>query len=734
MKKSFIATIFLGIMFFVTISYSTVLFYNTVNRELEQSVRGNLEDLANQQQLSLDRQLENMIFNLVTVAETLPIIGENEGGILEYVREKKDILNLENVLIYDNVGMAFVDDGKLYDMADSDCFKIAMTGEVYASPPFISQFSGEEVCCVGVPIVVDGVVDGVLAVEYNTDYLDTLLTTFTDDRGLNLVLDGESNILLSTNSFVISFEAFKNAVFDGGTTFESVVDDFSNGRSGSISYSIGGVKKFGEYRPIQVNDWMLFFEISEESLNESVTNISNAMMFTSAIILASALITIVYVITSKNNNAKALEKVAYYDELTGIPNIIKFKMDVAKMIKKYPADSFIMVKMDVVNFKAINDMFGYAEGNNVIRVIADVGKTVTAEKFIQARVSAEEFMLFAGDGLLSGLEQSAERYEALFKEMMPHLSEHRFEFRYGRYFLKPGEDDVNDIVHKTNIAHSFAKKDGRGNIWDYDEDFTRKALRDTELANKMHKALVGREFTAFLQPKYNISDDKICGAEALVRWIEPKGTMIYPSDFIPLFEQNGFIVELDKYMLRCVCEALQRWAEQGKECVPISINFSRLHLQNPSFIKELQSMTAEYGVNPKLIEVELTESTVMENELSLQDILKELHEAGFSVSIDDFGSGYSSLGMLKDFQVDTLKLDRSFFVSHENEEYHHRGNLVVESIIELASNLGMQTVAEGIEKEHQEEFLKRINCDAAQGYLFAKPMPISDFEKLLHGE
>ncbi len=734
MKKNFVATILMSMIFFTAIAYSMVLFNNTVNEELELSVQGTLVDLANQQQLSLDRQMESMIFNIASFAETLPIIGVNEGGILEYVDGKKEALNLNTVIIVDNKGSAFVDNGELYDVSQTEYYNVVMSGKRYSSRPYISEYTGDEVICIAVPIYVNGVVDGVLAVEYCTEYLGTLLTTFTDNRGLNLIIDAESNIILSTNSHVISLDAFRDADFEGDMDFDKVTEDFAQRESGSISYSINGIRKFGEYRPIEINNWMLFFEISEENLNDSAQKISNSMLLTSTMIIICAFVSVIYTIISKNNYANTLEKVAYYDELTGIPNMIKFKLDVAEIMKNYPNDTYTMVKMDMINFKAINDMFGYAEGNNVITAIADTGKKVENPKFIQARVSAEEFMFFAAGDLLDNLEVSSKSYEKLFADSMPHLSEHRFEFRYGRYFVKTGETDINDIIHKTNIAHSFAKNNNRSNIWDYDENFTKKLLRDTEIANKMHKALENKEFKVFLQPKYSVADNEICGAEALVRWIEPNNTMIYPNEFIPLFEQNGFIVDLDRYMLKSVCKQMKKWRDLGKECVPISINFSRLHLSNDNFTNELKTTVAEYGVDPGLIEIELTESTVMESEKALQNILAELQAAGFCVSIDDFGSGYSSLGMLKDFPVDTLKLDRSFFVSQENKDHTHRGNLVVESIVRLATNLGMHTVAEGIEEKYQTEFLKQIKCDAAQGYLFAKPMPVVSFEELFYGE
>ncbi len=734
-NKNLIVTIMISISFFIAIAVSTVSFYNTVDNELEKSVTSTLSDMANQQQLNLNRQLESMIFNLNSIAETLVIIGDDEEAILDYVYDKKDLLHYDTVIICQADGEAFDSvTKKRHDVNNEEYFIQAIQGNSYASSTYTSPYTKNTVAVVSVPIFMDGEVVGVLAVEYNTTYLATLLTTFTDERGLNLVVDANSNIVISTNEFVLSFDAFKNAEFNDGVSFDSVVEDFSNGDSGSISYTLNGIEKYGEYRPIAINGWTLFFEISHESISESANTISRSMILISFFLVIGSLVAIIYIVSSKNKSAKDLEQTAYYDELTKIPNLIKFKLLVSDIINKNPHKDYTMVKMDTVNFKAINDMFGFEEGDKVIRAIANTGKTVPWDSFVQARVSAEEFMLFAESKHFENLEESSKQYEASFKESLLGFEDYQFSFRYGRYFLSKGETDINDVIHKTNIAHSFAKQNTKTNIWDYDENVRLKLLKDTELANKMHKALENEDFKVFLQPKYSILDGTISGAEALVRWIDTNGAVAYPDEFIPLFEQNGFIIELDKYMLRSVCKMLKSWKEQGRECLAISVNFSRLHLQYTNFLQEIKEIVYYYGVDPKYIEIELTESTVLENEEALTVLLKELQSYGFSISIDDFGSGYSSLGMLKNFKVNTLKLDRSFFMKINDEDEDDRGRLVVESITSLANSLGMYTVAEGIEEVHQRDFLEKIKCDAAQGYLFSKPLSIKDFENLYFGD
>ncbi len=731
-NKSLLTTIIFGFLSFIVIFYSVISFNTIVNNELEVSAKATLVDMANQQQDNVNSQLDNMMYSIANIAETLPIIGVSEEEIFTYIEEKKELLNMEAVMISDLNGIVYLDSLIVDDISDTEYFKAAMSGEMFSTEPIYSEISKKEVFIVATPIYVDEKIDGVLLVEYCTEYLSSIMLTFTDGRGLSLMINSDSEILLNTSSFDITFDAFKAAKFDNGTTFESIVADFKEGKSGSISYSINGDRKFGEYRPIDINDWIIFFEISEESLADSADNISFSMIITSTLILIVAFLTVVYVVVSKNNSAKVLEKAAYYDELTDIPNLLRFKMLVAEAIKKDPSGEFVMVKMDMMNFKAINEVFGFESGDKVIKAIAETGKKVVDKSFIQARVTSDEFIFFAKKELFVNLEESSKGYEQRFKDLLPELDDHRFKFRYGRYYINHKEVDVNDMIQKTNTAHTFAKEDGVSNICDYDEKFTERVLRETEISNKMNRALENEEFKVYLQPKFDVMSEKIVGAEALVRWIEANGNMIFPNDFIPLFERNGFIVDLDMYMLSKVCEKLSSWSCE-ENCIPVSVNFSRLHLNNKNFVLDIKEIVDSYKVNPDCIEIELTESTVMENEKELSVIIRELHEIGFKVSIDDFGSGYSSLGMLKNFKVDTLKLDRSFFIKIADEDEHSRGNIVVENIVRLADSLGMKTVAEGIEEIEQVEFLRKINCDAAQGYFYARPLPADEFESLYFG-
>ncbi len=428
----------------------------------------------------------------------------------------------------------------------------------------------------------------------------------------------------------------------------------------------------------------------------------------------------------KNQSLKAIEKSAYNDPLTGLYNLAGLKLHMSKVLNKNKDKKYTIIKVDVDNFKAINELFSYEIGNRVLMAFKDIRNTVSEPTLVIARTGADEFMLFSGNGFLDDMEERTHLYEAYYNKFIPELGSYQIEFKYGRYHIELGETDVDSIVNNAVLAHRMSKNQKNYIIYDYDDKIKTRMMEDAELSNRMRSAMSSGEFVAYLQPKFNIANDTLIGAEALVRWIKSDGKMVYPDRFIPLFERNGFIVELDRYVLKCVCDTLKKWSEQGRCLVPISVNCSRLNLANPNFVDEISQVVDGYGISHEYIEIELTESTMIENEDQLEQLFIHLRKHGFRVSIDDFGSGFSSLGLLKNLKVDTLKIDKSFF---RNKKDIVRGDLIVDGIIKLAQSLNMFVVAEGVEEQQQLELLKFVGCDAVQGYFYAKPMPISEFEQ-----
>lgn len=250
-------------------------------------------------------------------------------------------------------------------------------------------------------------------------------------------------------------------------------------------------------------------------------------------------------------------------------------------------------------------------------------------------------------------------------------------------------------------------------------------MLEEDLEKDFREGIENNEFKIFLQPKFDIKTEKIVGAEALIRR-EKDGVLIMPNSFIPEYEKTGIITKLDMFVFESMCKKLREWSDKGYKVFPIAINESRRHLYNKNHVSELEQIVKYYNINPNLLELELTETVVVENIESAKEAERKVHALGFGVSMDDFGVGYSSFYMLKNINIDILKIDKSF--SDEVME-DKRGRIILESIIDMAKKLEIKTVAEGIETKEQLEYLKQIGCDMVQGYYFEKPLPIEEFEK-----
>lgn len=442
-----------------------------------------------------------------------------------------------------------------------------------------------------------------------------------------------------------------------------------------------------------------------------------------------------------------LRMVAYVDPVTGGRNRTSFERDIAETIGANPASTYAFVSIDLQKFKVVNDLFGTCYGDLMLKFLYENFEAHLASDECAARMSADLFSLL----LKASDEASIEnRLEAMVQDANERIAQTLADNEMARPYLvtmTAGIYVVDDpslpIVQIQDRANMARKKtvalteggaaSGRVcacRFYRNDDNVRLAAEKDTE--NRMAGALEAGEFVVYLQPKVDLRSRTVAGAEALVRWIDPDRGIVPPNDFIPLFEKNGFVVELDLYVFEQVCALLSGWMHAGVTPVPVSVNFSRVHLSDPLFLERFEAIRKAYGVPASLIELELTETLVFENPQLLASVIDRLHEAGYSCSMDDFGSGYSSLNVLKDLSVDVLKLDRVFFDAFDSAG--SRCSDVVDVVIDLARRLDMKTVAEGVETEEQAAFLAEAGCDMVQGYLFSRPVPVSDFERLAFGD
>lgn len=295
---------------------------------------------------------------------------------------------------------------------------------------------------------------------------------------------------------------------------------------------------------------------------------------------------------------------------------------------------------------------------------------------------------------------------------------------FGIYYVEAGDNSIEDMLDCASLAHNMAKQAKNGLYKVYTNEIKEKELQKKQLSDQIEHAYRNHEFVVYYQPKYDSVTQKLAGAEALVRWRREDGQMVSPGLFVPLAEESGFVCKLDEYVFREVCRAQKQWMDRGLGIVPVSVNLSRRHLDNPEFIDEYKAILDESGVPIEYIQLEITESAMFEKKDEFVQIMERLHDLGFMILMDDFGTGYSSLMMLKSIPIDVMKLDKSFVDDYDDE----RGERIIRCVMRMAQDLSIAITAEGVETEAQYKFLTSVGCDTIQGYYFARPMPGEEYE------
>lgn len=423
-------------------------------------------------------------------------------------------------------------------------------------------------------------------------------------------------------------------------------------------------------------------------------------------------------------NGVVVDYLATYDELTGIYNKQAFYTKTKEMLLDNPDKNFDLLRINIERFKVLNDLFGESTGDKLLRYIGKFLKEINLPLCVSGRLYADNFVVCyeAGKGdsrrMINTLQMVADSFAINNRTILS----------FGLYRIDDKTMPVSVMCDRANMALWKAKGNFKNPYCEYDEKMRQQVLKEQKIINAMEMAIQNKEFTLYLQPKYNIEKGTIIGAEALVRWISQENGFISPGDFIPVFENNGFVYEVDKFIWEESCRYLRKWLDEGREVHPISVNVSRIDLYDPKLVKHLVDLREKYQLPSQYLELEITESAYTEDPEQIITITRQLREAGFVILMDDFGTGYSSLNMLKDIQIDVLKLDMGFLKS---SDYSAKGGNILTAILKMAESLKMQTIAEGVETKEQVEFLKSIGCKYVQGFYYSKPLPVGEFEKLI---
>ncbi|MEA4926020.1 MAG: EAL domain-containing protein [Syntrophomonadaceae bacterium] len=424
--------------------------------------------------------------------------------------------------------------------------------------------------------------------------------------------------------------------------------------------------------------------------------------------------------------------IAYYDQLTDLPNRSLFRDKAAQLITRVNGTNEMLGVMfvDLDSFKTVNDIIGHGGGDDLLVSVSQKIAGQIRETDLVARFGGDEFLVLLNN-IKTGADliKIAEDILDIFKQPFMIKEQEFFITASAGISIYPHDgEEVDILIKNADMAMYHAKDRGKNQYAFCTADMKNNLYQTVEFTNSLYRALERNELVLYYQPQVSIQSHKIVGLEALLRWKHPDMGMIAPNIFIPLAERTGLINPIGEWVLKTACQQNKKWQDKGLPAVRIAVNLSFIQIRNPNLTQQVENILAETGLNPEFLELEITESVANKENNYIINVLDNLKRLGVSLSIDDFGTEYSSLSRLKLLPVDRIKMDRQFVRGIDGSE---KDRAIVKIIISLAKNLGIPVIAEGVETQEQVEFLDQIMCEEAQGFLYFKPMTASEIEQIL---
>lgn len=416
------------------------------------------------------------------------------------------------------------------------------------------------------------------------------------------------------------------------------------------------------------------------------------------------------------------------DDVTGLYTRTAFFKKAEKLLKRKPNVQFDIVISDIVDFKKINESYGVKTGDKILHWMGGFWAPYITEDFLVGRYGGDQIVIIGPHDLVRNCssKDGAEKFlKAEAENGFPPIVT-----KFGIYENVSHTNSVVSSCDKAHVAVNSIKEHYEKVVAYYDEKIKYKQETQRKIEDSMYESLKNGDFKVYYQPKHDAITGKLVGAEALIRWIHPEYGFMSPADFVPLFERNGFVVEIDRYVWKKTCENLRRWADKGINTVPISINASKLTFSQEDLLKHMQIAVTENEISPRQLHIEITETLMTDDVEDLIRKLTAMRAIGYQIELDDFGAGYSSINILSTLPLDVIKLDMSFMKQFGDEKRAK----VLAACINLAKELGYKTVSEGVEQQAQMDVLGILGVDIIQGYLFAKPMPTEEFENYMNQE
>ena len=734
-NKKQIVTIIIIFLILITIGIAYMTYM--LNR-IEANTNNSIETIVKNDANNLKVEITEQKAILQTI--TNEILSDNivDSEKIFDMYERSDITSnfIRMAIMYED-GTTITNDGYEVDYSD-EIENFFSNKEIHVSENRASKIDGEEINIYSQAIDLENEKIAILLIVKTDSYKDIFSNKIFEGKGFSYIVDNTGNIVVSANTNKNTGNLIGNIermlVGSSKERFESnrntIEANIENGISGTRTLQTVEGKYYMVYEPIGINDWAIVTFIPSKAIAGEVNN-ALLMTFVLAIVVIIVILSIcIYIVISNNRKQKQLFEYAYIDPITKKGNIYYFRKKGQEILEKgKPQESNVaryIAVLDINKFKMINKAYGYKTGDTILYGIGHELETLLGKESLICRYSNDYFAI---------LFEYKEDIHKILNKMVRSIENLKIEaavynlsVNIGIYKLNEEDSNISEVMDKAIIAHSVSKGDVFDKFHIYDKKMERELEKESRIEHEMNNALENKEFKVYYQPKVNTKTDKLYGAEALVRW-EHKGKMIPPSEFIPLFEKNKFILKLDLYIFEQVCSDMKMWKEKyGKEPV-ISVNVSREHFLDEHFLEKYMMIAAKYGVDTGKIDLEITESATIEAGIDIIEIMNKMKRLGFIISIDDFGTGYSSLSAIQDMPADILKIDKSFVDRIGKNEKN-----IIDYILNIAKELKLTTIAEGVETKEQRDYLLEKSCDIIQGYYYAKPMSEEEFVEYMEKE
>lgn len=729
--------IFLFSIVLMIILYS---FDRYINKKLESQLVTSLRDISDQN-IKLIQNVINTKFNLLnSIAEEFSDYTEEDfANSYEYTKKVAERFGFRELGLALPNGIIYMSSNTIVDISSREYFKHSMNGENYVTENLVNMDDKTDINVYSVPIInSNGKIKGVCLAMYDTEEFVNLLQVSSFSRnGYSYIIDKEGNIISDSQKMEMDhddnlFDALinksetSNIKKINNKAINDIKSGIKNNTSGYIKYEYNEYK-YAVYSPLNINGWFLITVVPVDILTERILPINNIIHSVSIVIFILALSTVLYFINRQIKEKEYLKKIAYIDSFTGLYNkkYLKEKLLDKKINNKEYKSALIIYNVE--NFKVINEIYGVNTGDYLIKEISKVLiKNKKYDNEIIAHGYADEF---AALYFYKNKKELEVRLNKVVKDSkLINYNDKTFNNLYiGIYEIKEEECNFEKIYNHANIAKNKNKLLKAEPFTYYDEALATNEISEKQLQEKIKEGILKKEFKACFKPRFDCKTKKITGCEALGRLHKSNGEIYFQSEFFEISDKTGFTRQIEELIFEDICIKISKWQKKDIEIVPVSINISRGYLNSIDDFYNLKRILIKYNILPEYIQFEISESSLFTNDKELRKIINEMRSYGFKVLLRDFGVGYLSFSSMKDFKFDILKMDRSFVDKIGNE----KGEYIVKEIINLAKNLDMKVIVEGVKTKEQFEFLKENNCDEIQGGYFFEPLDCESFENLL---